>query len=71
MAQITLGTISTATVKSTLTEYIYNQLMYDGSGKQTFEEVCQNAINSAFQILQSKTEKSGFDLLDLDVLQQD
>lgn len=71
MTQITVSTITTTAVKTQLTDYIYNQLMYDGSGAQTADQVCQNAINTAFQILQSKTEKAGFDLLDLDVLQAD
>lgn len=65
MAELTKSSLTPAKVRSTITDYIYTQLMYDGSGVQTVDDVCQNAIDLAWETVQTKATKSSIDLSNL------
>jgi hypothetical protein len=49
-----------------MTDGVYSQVFSDRAGMQTADEICLQAISNAFDIMQSKAEKAGQDLADID-----
>lgn len=65
MAEINITSITPTMVKEAMTKRNYDMLFYDGAGVQSADQLCLQAISSAFSTLKSKIEKSGHDITDI------